>query len=288
MSYIHRRDMINTQSKQYLLAPFTLSILALLLVGITGCDADTEQDLGDRSWTLVWSDEFDAEAGESVDREKWTFDIGRGNNGWGNNELQYYTDRLENVSHDGEGNLVITAKQENFSGSPFTSGRIKTQGLFTQQYGRFEARLKTPYSQGLWPAFWMLGENITEVSWPLCGEIDIMELRGQLPSQIAGTVHGPGYSAANSVGTSFNLVNDRFDTEFHVFAVEWDADKIDFFVDDRMYQRITPEDVPGDWVFDTPFFMLLNVAVGGNYVGPPSPTSVFDQTMVIDYVRVYQ
>lgn len=254
---------------------------------LSSCD-NSGQVLEDRNYQLVWSDDFDAAKGEGLDLTMWTHDIGTGQNGWGNNELQYYTDRPENVSHDGEGNLVITAKREAFEGRPFTSARIKTQGLFSQKYGRFEARLKTPYSPGLWPAFWLLGSNITEVSWPQCGEIDIMELRGQEPDLIHGSVHGPGYSGGNAVSKGFALQNARFDTKFHEFAVEWGEDFVDYFVDGFLYQRITPDDVSGEWVFNTDFFLILNVAVGGNYVGSPTDQSIFDQTMVIDYVRVYK
>lgn len=267
---------------------FKILLLFVLSFGFFSCDVDEEQNIEERSWQLTWSDEFDADAGTGVDPTKWTHDIGTGNNGWGNEEFQYYTDRVENVAHDGEGNLVITARRETFAGAPFTSARIKTQGLFEQQYGRFEARMKTPYGPGIWPAFWMLGSNIDEVSWPQCGEIDIMELRGQQPNLIAGTLHGPGYSAGASIGQNFGFENARFDTEYHIFAVEWDQSGIDFFVDEILYFRLTPEDVTGEWVFDNPFFMLLNVAVGGTYVGFPTSQTPLPQEMIIDYVRVYQ
>jgi len=271
----------NTSSLSYI----ALITITLLMVG--ACSVDETQKLEERSWSLTWSDEFDGEAGQLIDASKWTYDIGRGDNGWGNQELQTYTDRPENVSMDGAGNLVITAKRESFSGAPFTSARIKTQGLFDQKYGRFEARLKTPYGPGLWPAFWLVGSNITEVNWPQCGEIDIMELRGQQPNIINGTVHGPGYSAGGAIGGSYGLPDSRFDAAFHVFAVEWGEDFIEFFVDDFLYKRITPEDLPGEWVYNTEFFLLLNVAVGGNYVGFPTSQTPFDQKMIIDYVRVY-
>lgn len=259
-------------------------IMPVLLV-FFGCERDDFQKLDERNWQLVWSDEFEGEAGELPDPSKWTFDLGTGEDGWGNQELQRYTNNPENVSLDGEGNLVITAIRD---GNSFTSARIKTQGLFAQQYGRFEARLKTPYGPGLWPAFWMLGDNIETVGWPQSGEIDIMELRGQQPHIIHGSVHGPGYSGGNPVSKSYTLTNGRFDAEYHVFAIEWDEEKIDFFVDDFLYQRIRPADVPGEWVFDQPFFILLNVAVGGNYVGFPTEQTPFPQKMIIDYVRVYE
>ena len=264
-------------------------ILLSICIVVSGCETDTKQNLETRNWQLTWSDEFEGTSGQSPDPTKWTFDIGTGSNGWGNQELQYYTNRVQNVATDGSGNLVITALKENYNGSQYTSARIKTKGKFNQQYGRFEARLKTPYGQGVWPAFWMLGNNFENVGWPNCGEIDIMELRGQLPSTINGTIHGPGYSGANPISGSYTLYNSRFDTEFHLFAVEWDAQKIDFFVDGFLYKRISKNEVPGEWVFDQAFFMILNVAIGGNYVGlPNNNTTIFPQKMTIDYVRVYQ
>ncbi|MEL6392445.1 MAG: glycoside hydrolase family 16 protein [Bacteroidota bacterium] len=268
---------------------FRLTQVVCLLLAFAACEVDAVQETPNRSWTLTWSDDFEGDAGAAPDGTKWTYDIGRGDNGWGNQELQYYTDAPENVSLDGEGNLRITALRESFGGAPFTSARIKTEGLFEQKYGRFEARMKTPYGPGMWPAFWMLGSNINEVSWPQCGEIDQMELRGQIPNTIAGSLHGPGYSAGNAISTSFALENDRFDADFHVFAVEWGEDFIDYFVDDFLYQRITPADLPdgAEWVFNQPFFMILNVAVGGDYVGFPTSQTPFPQQMIVDYVRVY-
>lgn len=253
----------------------------------SGCKGDDFQKLEERNWSLVWSDEFNGEEGTSPDSTKWTYDIGTGQNGWGNQELQFYTNRSQNVSMDGEGNLAITAIKELYAGSSFTSARLKTKGLFEQAYGRFEARLKTPYGPGIWPAFWLLGANVETVNWPKCGEIDIMELRGQHPQVINGTIHGPGYSGGNPITGSYGLENDRYDTNFHIFAVEWFPDRIDFFVDDYLYQRIEQNDVPGEWVYDHPFFMILNVAVGGNYVGFPTEQTPFPQKMIVDYIRVY-
>ena len=269
----------------------TIATIACLIIGslfITGCDVEESQVLEERTYQLSWSDEFDGAAGTSPDPTKWTYDIGRGDNGWGNEELQYYTNRPENVSMDGEGNLVIRAIRETFAGAPFTSARIKTKGLFDQTYGKFEARMKLPYGPGMWPAFWMLGSDIDTNPWPGCGEIDIMELRGNQPNIISGTIHGPGYSARQSLAESYALDNGRFDTDFHVFAIEWHENLIEFYVDGFLYERLTSEDVDGEWVFDSPFFMLLNVAVGGTYVGFPTSETIFPQEMVVDYVRVYQ
>lgn len=263
-------------------------LCTILIIGFLGCDADPNQKLEERQWQLTWSDDFDGEAGQSVDSTKWSFDIGRGTDGWGNQELQYYSDSPKNVALDGNGNLEITALRESFGGAPFTSGRIKTQNLFAQKYGRFEARMKTPYGPGLWPAFWLLGSSVEEEGWPECGEIDIMELRGQIPNIINGSVHGPGYSAGGAISGSYGLQDQRFDAAFHVFAVEWGEDFIEYYVDDFLFKKITPEDLTGDWVFDGDFFMVLNVAVGGNYVGFPTSKTPFPQKMIVDYVKVYK
>ena len=255
---------------------------------ITGCEANESQSIPERSQTLIWSDEFDGDAGERPDTTMWTYDIGTGQNGWGNGEFQYYTDRPDNVALDGAGNLVITARREGFGGQPFTSARIKTEGLFERAYGRFEVRAKTPVGPGIWPAIWMLGNNCDTDPWPQCGEIDIMELRGNRPTEIAGTVHGPGYNAGNSIGQTYVLTEGRFDDQFRVFAVEWGSDYIEWYLDDFLYHRVTPDDVPGEWVFDHPFFIIMNVAVGGNYVGFPTSQTPFPQSLTVDYVRVYE
>jgi len=266
------------------------AIYSLLLFTLFGCETDNVQKLEQRNWQLVWSDEFDGAAGVSPDAAKWKFDIGVGpnNDGWGNAELEYYTDRPSNASLDGNGSLAITARRELYSGSGFTSARIKTIGLFDQAYGRFEARIKSPWGPGIWPAFWLLGSNVETIGWPQCGEIDIMEIRGQKPDMMNGTLHGPGYSGGSSITKTFALENSRFDVDFHLFAVEWGEGYIDFFVDNTLYQRLTPATVKGEWVFDQPFFILLNVAVGGNYLGFPTDQTPFPQTMFVDYVKVYK
>ncbi|MCX6283125.1 MAG: glycoside hydrolase family 16 protein [Bacteroidetes bacterium] len=266
------------------------AIFSLLLITLFGCQKDNVQKIKQRNWQLVWSDDFNGTAGMSPDSAKWQFDIGTGPNhdGWGNAELEYYTNRTSNASLDGNGNLVITARAESYAGSGFTSARIKTLKKLEQTYGRFEARIKTPWGPGIWPAFWLLGANVDSLGWPQCGEIDIMELRGQKPNIINGTVHGPGYSGAGGITKSFAFGNERFDVNFHVFAVEWGENFIDFFVDSTLYQEITPGNVTGNWVFNHPFFIILNVAVGGNYVGFPTSQTPFPQTMLVDYVRVYK
>ncbi len=265
-------------------------IAILMLFMAVSCNTDTSQKLPSHNWQMTWSDEFNGAAGVLPDATKWSYDIGTGTNGWGNSELEYYTNRPQNISMDGNGNLVITAIKESYQGAAYTSARIKTKGIFEQKYGRFEARLKTPFGQGLWPAFWMLGNNVDTATWPLCGEIDIMELRGQTPNIIQSTIHGPGYSGTNGISATNGLINSRYDNQFHLFAVEWDETKLDFFVDDYLFKRIQKSEVEtkGQWVYDNPFFLILNVAVGGNFVGNPSSLTPFPQTMTIDYVRVYK
>jgi beta-glucanase (GH16 family) len=250
-----------------------------------------------QTWTLVWSDEFNGPAGAGVDTGKWTAETGGG--GWGNQELEYYTNTTQNASLDGAGNLVIKAIKETlprkyrcwYGQCQYTSARLITKNKFSQAYGRFEARLKIPYGQGLWPAFWMLGSNIDTVNWPNCGEIDIMENIGKEPSIVHGTIHGPGYSGANGIGAAYTLSGgQRFADGFHVFAVEWQPNVIRWYVDGILYQTRTPSDLPAgtNWVFDHSFFMILNVAVGGGWPGNPDATTIFPQTMLVDYVRVYQ
>lgn len=260
------------------------SILFVLL-GFVSCKDNDPVDQR-RQYELVWSDEFNGDSASSVDPAKWTFDLGTGTNGWGNNELQTYTNDPENISMDGKGNLVIQALKE--SNGTYTSARIKTEGLFTQQYGRIEARIKTPAGQGIWPAFWMLGDDIGQVGWPQCGEIDIMEQKGQYPFTTYGSLHGPGYSAGNAISNSYRLETGRFDEEFNIYAVEWGEDFIEFFLNDISYGVLIPSNAPGEWVYDHPFFLLLNVAVGGSFVGPPNDNTLFPARMYIDYVRVYE
>jgi beta-glucanase (GH16 family) len=243
-----------------------------------------------------WHDEFDGPAGVSFDRAKWVADTG--GHGFGNQERQFYTTRSENVAIDGEGHLVITARAEPPSSTyecwygrcGYTSTRLKTKGLFEQAYGRFEARIRLPCGQGLWPAFWMLGADIDTVGWPHSGEIDIMEHIGREPAIAHGTLHGPGYSGAGGIGRADTLSLGAYSDDFHIFAVAWRPNEIRWFVDGREYHRMTPADLPPGtrWVFDHPFFLLLNVAVGGSWPGDPDASTTFPQKMVVDYVRAYR
>jgi beta-glucanase (GH16 family) len=245
------------------------------------------------AWTLVWNDEFNGGNGSAPDRSKWAIETG--GNGWGNHELEYYTNRLENVQVR-DGNLVITARKEAYSDNDgvmrsYTSARLKTAHKFSQAYGRFEARIQIPRGQGMWPAFWVLGDDIDQKKWPACGEIDIMENIGKEPTMIHGTIHGPGYSGAHGIGSPFSLPSGQnFADAFHLYAIEGSPDVIRSYVDDQLYATRTPADLPRDakWVYDHSFFIVLDVAVGGDWPGDPDVTTKFPQSMLVDYVRVYK
>ena len=242
-------------------------------------------------WKLVWSDEFNGANGSLPDATKWTFDLG--GSGWGNKELESYTARPLNAQQK-NGNLVITALKEDYTGADgqarqYTSARIKTQGLFSQAYGRFEARMQLPLGKGIWPAFWMLGDNISAAGWPKAGEIDTMENIGEAGT-IYSTLHGPGYSGSGGISAKYALsAGQAVNTGFHVYAVEWAPNDIKFYFDDNLIAERTPADLPAGtaWVYDHPFFLILNVAVGGGWPGNPDATTVFPQVMLVDYVRVY-
>lgn len=241
---------------------------------------------------LVWSDEFDAAAGTGPDAAKWRREVGGG--GFGNNERQYYTNGNDNIAHDGAGNLVITARKGNPAGygcwygsCEYTSGKLTTAATFTRAYGRFETRMKLPRGKGMWPAFWMLGTG--GAPWPSNGEIDIMENVGSVPGQVLGSLHGPGYSGGNPLSGSYTLPGGQaFADAFHTFAVDWEPGSVTWYVDGIQYSRKTPADTGGNpWVYDHPFFMILNLAVGGNWPGSPDASTTFPQQLTVDYVRVY-
>jgi beta-glucanase (GH16 family) len=244
----------------------------------------------------VWHDEFEGPAGVSFDRTKWVADTG--GHGFGNKERQFYTTRAENVALDGNGNLVITARAETspsaytcwYGECRYTSTRLLTKGLFAQAYGRFEARIRVPRGQGIWPAFWMLGDNVDSVGWPRSGEIDIMENIGREPAIAYGTLHGPGYSGGEGISGADTLSSGVLADDFHVFTVSWKPNEIRWYIDGRQYHRLTPANLPPGttWVFDHPFFLLLNLAVGGEWPGDPDATTTFPQQMVVDYVRAYR
>jgi beta-glucanase (GH16 family) len=237
---------------------------------------------------LVWSDEFD---GDDIDPSNWTYDLGGG--GWGNGEAQHYTDRPENARLE-DGLVVIELRQEKYEGSYYTSARLKTQGLREFQYGRVEARIKVPRGVGTWPAFWMLGADFDNAAadqskrWPNIGEIDIMEHVGREPDLVIGTVHGPGYAGAGGL-SKWNRRERPVADDFHTFAVEWDAEGIRWFMDDEMYYDLGREGVGArEWVFDRPFFIILNLALGGTLGGNIALDLEFPIRYYIDYVRVYQ
>ena len=244
-------------------------------------------------WNIVWSDEFTQADGSSPDSTKWGYDIGNGSGGWGNLQLEYDTARTNNARIVG-GQLVIEADQESYGGKNYTSARMLTKGKWSWAYGRMEARIKIPRGQGIWPAFWMLGTNIDAgVSWPTCGEIDIMENIGRTSDQGTdhGTIHGPGYSGGNAIGGTYTLPGGAaLADDFHIYAVEWTPNQIKWFVDTHQYFTATPASLPGGttWVFTQPQFFILNVAVGGKWPGIPDGTTIFPQQMVVDYVRVYE
>jgi len=268
-------------------AIFGLLFFAVFFL-ITNCDPDETQDVTNFK-LLVLEDEFN---GTELNPDVWAPVDAPAL--LGNGSLQYYTSRPENILVE-DGMLKIIARQEAFEGSAYTSGRIETNGLFEKKYGRFEARIKMPWGQGIWPAFWMLGSDCEEnsefgaIGWPDCGEIDIVEVRGQQPTIVNGSIHGPGYNGESAVTKIYDLVDDRVDTDFHIYGVEWGEGYINFYVDDVLYNQIKSDDekVTGEWVFDNPFYMILNLAVGGGFSGAPNADTVFPQTMYIDYVRVY-
>jgi len=237
---------------------------------------------------LVWSDEFDT---DGVNLDNWTYDIGGW--GWGNGEAQYYTDRPEN-SRTENGVLVIELRQEPYEGSSFTSARLRTQGLQEFKYGRIEARIKVPAGAGTWPAFWMLGASFDqdapeqENQWPFVGEIDIMEYTGKEPDLILGTIHGPGYAGAGGRSRWFRQDFPIAD-DWHTYAVDWNAEGIEWFFDGESYYEIGPDNIKrGEWVFDDPFFIILNLAHGGTLGGVIDENLEYPIQYLTDYVRVYQ
>jgi peptidoglycan/xylan/chitin deacetylase (PgdA/CDA1 family) len=233
-------------------------------------------------WTLAWGDEFN---GTALDRTIWAPETG--GHGWGNNEMQHYTDRPENVRVE-DGHLLIEARKERYEGKDYTSARLKTAGLKETQYGRIEARIKVPKGQGIWPAFWMLGADIGKVGWPKSGEIDIMEIISKEPRNAYGTLHGPGYSGEHAFSKPVALDGGDYGDDFHVFAVEWEPNAIRWYRDGVHFHTATPSLVKGEWVFEHPFFVLLNLAVGGYWPGYPDSTTPFPRQMLVDYVRVYR
>ncbi|BAW09638.1 glycoside hydrolase family 16 protein [Nocardia seriolae] len=272
------------------------TVAALLLAGCSTPESrDAAADVAIR-WRQTWSDEFDGAAGGRPDPAKWVYDRG-GEPQWGNAEWQYYTDRTENVSTDGKGHLVISARRERvagMSGCPYgpcdvTSGRITTLDRCEQAYGRFEARMKIPAGRGLWPAFWLMGANVEQRAWPGNGEIVVMETVGDDPGTVHGSAHGPGFEDPGYT-EDYELDGQRLADDFHTYAVEWTPGRISWFLDDHRYFTVDKSTLKATetWVFDHPFYGLLNLAVGGTWPGPPDETTVFPAELVVDYVRVYE
>ncbi|MBK8567006.1 MAG: family 16 glycosylhydrolase [Saprospiraceae bacterium] len=232
-------------------------------------------------YNLVWQDEFN---GTSIDETSWIHEEGA--SGWGNNELQYYSDKSSN-SYVSDGKLVIEARKESLNGAPYTSARMKTQGRHEFQYGRIDIRAKLPTGKGIWPALWMLGDDIATVSWPRCGEIDIMEIIGSEPATLHGTVHWDNNGSYANYGKSTMLANGTFADKYHVFTIIWDEQYIKWLLDDVEFNiiDITPAALSE---FHHEFFFLFNIAVGGNWPGSPDATTIFPQQMKVDYVRVFQ
>ncbi|AGF56052.1 beta-glucanase (GH16 family) [Clostridium saccharoperbutylacetonicum] len=262
--------------KRKILATTTIFFITMLGIIVPGEEAKA----ADTSWNLAWSDEFN---GNTINTRNWTYDTGTGSGGWGNNELEYYTNRPENARIE-NGNLVIEARKESYGGMGYTSARMKTQALKSFTYGKVEARMKLPAGQGIWPAFWMLGENIPQVSWPACGEIDIMEHINNEP-YTHGTIHWDtnGHAEYGKVTPNIDV------TQYHVYSIEWDKNAIKWLVDGTQYLEANiANNINGTDEFHKPFFILFNLAVGGNWPGNPNGTTVLPAKMYVDYVRVYQ
>ncbi|MFA6093133.1 MAG: glycoside hydrolase family 16 protein [Elusimicrobiota bacterium] len=279
---------------------FSAAILGLAL------SAHAKETKPSAKWRLSWNDEFNGLAGAAPDSKRWTYNVGHGADGWGNQELEYYCapttgapcdPRHPNIRQDGRGNLVIAAVRD--SSGTWTSGRMLTQGLTQFKFGRIEARMKLPAAAGLWPAFWMLGVDISSVGWPACGEIDFMEnvpenVPGGLgPGKIRVTLHGKGYSGVSGVGQNYAFPRKgRVDDGFHVYGALWSEDLIEFYVDDRTkpFFRVTPASLPPEtrWSANGPFFLIMNLAVGGSWPKAPDASTPNPALMFVDWVRVYE
>jgi len=233
-------------------------------------------------YSLTWSDEFN---GSALDKNSWNYETGA--NGWGNNELENYTNSTNNSFITNGRYLVIEARQE--APNSYTSARLTTMGKREFTHGRMDIRAKLPKGKGIWPAIWMLGSDIATTPWPACGEIDIMELLGHEPNKVYGTMHwGNVGQGSSNVGGNYSLSGEDFSQKFHVFSIVWDSTKIEWYVDNQKFFTGNKTDVNGNYPFDKPFFFILNVAVGGNWPGNPDGTTTFPQRMIVDYVRVFQ
>ena len=272
---------------------FALALLTL------ACVQSKQSTVTSDAWTLVWRDEFNGAAGARADSMAWSYDTADGCQmgicGWGNEEKQFYTSAPENSALNGRGALAIVAHRAptglrcSYGPCRYTSARLTTKGKLHAQPGRVEARIKLPAGQGLWPAFWMLGSAYPGTPWPQSGEIDVMENHGSNPREISSAIHGPGYSGKTPFARGYALPAGSFADDFHRFAVEWDDAHVRFFVDDTLHYAMARADVErsGKWVFTQPFFIVLNLAVGGTFDGDPHSDAILPATMLVDYVRVY-
>ncbi len=252
---------------------------------IASCN-NSKKIKNNNTYKLTWADEFNYNG--LPDSTKWNYDIG--GHGWGNNELQFYTQKsLDNAKVE-NGNLNIIARKNVFENKQYTSARLLTKGKNDFKYGKIEARVKLPKGRGLWPAFWMLGKNIENTSWPLCGEIDIMEHVGYLPDSIFGTIHSFAYNHMKGTQKSKGVLKENLYNDFHKYTIEWTPEKIDFLFDGIVYNHISNEHISvNEWPFDQPFFLIVNLAVGGNWGGKMGvDDNVFPAALQVDYIRVYQ
>lgn len=235
--------------------------------------------------TLLWADEFN---GNTLNTNDWNYEIGNGSGGWGNNELEYYTNSTKNAFVS-NGNLIIEARKETIGNFNYSSARLTTANKKFFTYGRIDIRAKLPKTKGIWPALWMLGTNISTVGWPACGEIDIMELLGHEPAKSYATLHYNNSSGAHgSKGNSYTLSGSTFYDQFHVFSMDWIQDQVKIYIDNNLVLTVAKADVGTNYPFNNPFFFIFNVAVGGNWSGSPDGTTTFPQRMIVDYVRVFQ
>lgn len=274
------------------LSAFMFIMLAALLTSCNGQPVTNERaiynnpsnDTTGGTYKLVWSDEFNE---KTVNNAVWTFESGTGGNGWGNNELEYYTGRPVNVKTEG-GNLVITARKEDYENRHYTSARIKTKNHGDWLYGKFVARMKLPKGEGMWPAFWLMPTESAYGGWPHSGEIDIMEMIGAEPSTVYGTAHY-GTQTHHQHGCHTSIGQGTLSDGFHTYSVEWSPDNIRWFFDGKQYCQVSKSSIaPEHWPFDQNFYIILNLAVGGNWPGNPDSSTVFPQKLIVDYVRVYQ
>lgn len=241
-----------------------------------------------KSWKLVWKDEFNYKG--LPDSAKWSFDTKGNVHGWGNNEKQYYTDKKPENAFVKKGVLTISALKQTIENKSYTSARLITKGKASFQYGKIEARIKLPAGKGGWPAFWMLGNNIDSIGWPRCGEIDIMEHVGYQPDSIYGTVHTDMYNHTKGTQKTRGITIVNPYSQFHVYSIEWTPEKIEFYMDGELYNSFINENkTDKEWPFYQPHFIILNLAVGGNWGGKYGiDETIFPAVMKVDYVRVYQ